>query len=397
MHPEFPLEVKENIIESLTSQFPYCKNLQILLAKVYQQNNSVKYSGQLKIAALYASNRTNLYTLLSKKNKELESVIPSKIELVSEIRAETPIEISLNKEEIFYTDKLKNILGSRIHIQHKNLSEKQNSLEDFISIELKNISNENLKEETGIISNSAIEEKVTIEIAPELETVVENIQINISAKEVLKSDTNETSQLVNSENLKIEALVNEVLEHENEPIINSEIEVESFEKETQTENEIKIDSKDFSFFDWLNKNNIKPITPDVKQEVPLSKSHETVKGFTDKDVQEKNSPLADPFEIEINKAKTSEKIVDKFILERPRITPGRTSFFKATDKAKESITENKDLISETLVLIYAKQGNYRKAIQGYERLSLKFPEKSAYFASQIGKIKDYIIKNNIKY
>ncbi|MEZ4928062.1 MAG: hypothetical protein R3A50_17390 [Saprospiraceae bacterium] len=55
--------------------------------------------------------------------------------------------------------------------------------------------------------------------------------------------------------------------------------------------------------------------------------------------------------------------------------------------AEKSVAENKDVISETLAKLYAKQGHRDKAIQMYERLGLAFPEKSTYFAAEIDKLK----------
>ena len=65
---------------------------------------------------------------------------------------------------------------------------------------------------------------------------------------------------------------------------------------------------------------------------------------------------------------------------------------EAPERAEEAVPTD-DLCTETLAQIYAEQGYYQQSRRIYSRLLLKFPEKSAYFASLIEKM-DSEIKNN---
>lgn len=83
-------------------------------------------------------------------------------------------------------------------------------------------------------------------------------------------------------------------------------------------------------------------------------------------------------------------IIDQFIKNAPQITAPRPEQIDNENKAKKSAEDHNDLVSETLAKIYIEQMLYHKAIETYEKLSLKFPEKSRYFADLIQSIKKKI-------
>lgn len=68
----------------------------------------------------------------------------------------------------------------------------------------------------------------------------------------------------------------------------------------------------------------------------------------------------------------------------------KAEFFSPTKKAKESLDDSSVPVSETLAKIYALQGNYPKAIEAYEQLSLINPEKKIFFADLIKELKKKI-------
>ncbi|WP_421803505.1 hypothetical protein [Flagellimonas sp.] len=79
------------------------------------------------------------------------------------------------------------------------------------------------------------------------------------------------------------------------------------------------------------------------------------------------------------------ELLDKFIANNPKIVPKENNP-KVNIKESTKINQN-ELMTETLAKVYLEQKKYKKAIQAFKILSLKYPEKSGFFADQIQAVK----------
>ena len=79
-------------------------------------------------------------------------------------------------------------------------------------------------------------------------------------------------------------------------------------------------------------------------------------------------------------------LIDRFIEANPKIQPVKKST-EIKDISKGSSEQNDSLMTETLAKVYVEQKKYDNAIQAYRILSLKYPEKSVFFADRIKAIK----------
>ena len=87
------------------------------------------------------------------------------------------------------------------------------------------------------------------------------------------------------------------------------------------------------------------------------------------------------------------ELINKFIETNPKIpaVKNETTSNATFDLNKE---DHSMLMTETLAKVYLEQKKYQKAIQAYEILILKYPEKSSFFANRISDIK--ILQHNNK-
>ena len=129
-----------------------------------------------------------------------------------------------------------------------------------------------------------------------------------------------------------------------------------------------------------NKNNISK-----KVEILKTELKEEILDFSKNEMHSFSEWLAITKVSKINRLKVDEKkLIDNFINLKPIIKVNKDKkFFQPIENARKSLEENTDLITETLAKVYLAQGHFEKAIYAYEKLKLKFPQKSSFFAKQI--------------
>lgn len=127
-------------------------------------------------------------------------------------------------------------------------------------------------------------------------------------------------------------------------------------------------SEKHSFQEWLQLSKLAPI---------------------DRESEKVPEQIAEPDEA---KAKKLE-LIDKFIETNPKIV-GDKSIPPTPPRADRNNQDTSYLMTETLARVYLEQKKYSRAIQAYEILILKYPEKSVFFADRISDIKILQQNNN---
>lgn len=150
--------------------------------------------------------------------------------------------------------------------------------------------------------------------------------------------------------------------------------------ETPAEETLQLDaplefskSDTHSFGEWLK----------LTQATPIDRSEES------------KEPVATSAPVEAEKPKSAIErkfdLIDKFIQAKPKWDPTADGG-KNKNLAKPFLQRPDSMMTETLAKVYVQQKNYKKAIQAYQILILKNPEKSGFFADQIRAIKQLIKK-----
>jgi hypothetical protein len=441
-----PLELGQQHVsdlQQLIQQYPYCQSLRVLLAKASQ--GSSQFTHHLGIAAAFASSRENLHhfiqhpeAFVTQINADVEYVEAEEIgdedfgqafgvDLNEMNMTEKKASVSdVDEEEVFIeAEEMVEDISDVEEPISENVEEQEEEIHASADVEEQELVEEIVEDISDVeepVTETKEEQKEEIQVSADVEEqeLVEEIVEDISdveepVTENVEEQEEEIQAFANVEEQELPEEMVEVEKPKDEFVFESPMQSDFFaftqkEKQVESTDTLGLVNKDqditqynddtmpYTFLWWLNKtrkehaSNARPFAanePVKKSEAPVDPIQDSLnnqiaenifhlKGVEDIAVNFKRNVTV-PFNFQ-NKG---NNIIDKFIKEEPQIRAPAPNKVDTENKAKKSSEDTNEVVSETLAKIYVEQMLYHKALDVYKKLSLKFPEKSAYFASQI--------------
>ena len=394
-NPNSCIATETPVLQELAEKYPYAQVFSILYLKSLSLQNDIGFDEALQKHAYRITDRMKLYDLIHDHETEVISTDAAPMETVEilqnevelEIPEETIAPISETAEQSIETenqitaeeDDLLQEISSEILFEKGFIDEKR-EIESKIAINpgVEVIQNGEIWGETDsekIALEDIDEDPVLNEISQEIVAEFQLLTPEIEGETKGESEeiTAADESPINAENdlpelnLEIISEIVETIYSDNLAQTIQDIEVVEKKSEInpalEINPEIEIENSKMSFTSWLKSGNNSPTpAPTVENKKEEVKTQS------------------------IDKQKTT--LIDDFINTEPRISKVKKEFYSPSKKAKESISTEGLIYSETLAEIFAMQGNFPKAITAYQQLMLTNPEKKIFFAKRIEELKE---------
>ena len=372
-------------IEAMALKFPYCQILQFLVTKSAGKSHS-GYHSVLAKTSLYAPDRRVLYTLINH---------PDKFKTVTFSEPEDDTYYEVIEDDDYSADLVAQEPQAQPETTDAVIDEEPGTPIDNPD---KTGETEAVKLNKETVDMNAREE--------EEKTILENIAATdyFIFDEKLDVIPTEPKEEVQSE-FQPDNVQTETADTDHE-ITPSGKATSPFNEEAETNEVARYDddSMPYSFLWWLHKTrkeHADTYQPYVDFKLDTNRSIKKTSGPELNQQMIENifhlqSPLdelerkATPQTVSFDLKRKEEEIIEKFIRDEPQIHPPSPDKLDLENKARKSAEDPNDLVSETLAAIYTEQMLFHKAIDTYQKLSLKFPEKKGYFADQISELQKKI-------
>lgn len=419
-------------LQEVLETYPYFQTVHILYLKSLYNQNNFKFNEQLKFSSVHVNNRKKLLFYL-KKN-------PSKIILDDTEKIDKQIILPVTKPNSSI-DKEKKVAKIAVQGLTKPLLPKKDVKENE-ELDTKSIV-ENVEKEVEKTGSLVVEQQNTI--TPKQEKVKETILDKSGSVVKLPLSEKKTSKPIliekqdKQEDKKVEIEVNalspqEIIQKRIEEIIKGgkkdkqALEINRGYKTPQkktnkppiegTLDSVAKDKKLISqFVQEKGSDDLSDISDLIQIAAPTEYFLENIEDIKkDKEQADLNSSDKQSFSYWLNhlqeikereeepklirqilkedskQKKTSKNkisLIDSFLADKSSKIIKLSKEKKVQDVKNDNPLEDRTggFMTETLAQIYIKQSYYEKAIEAYEKLSLKYPKKNTYFASQIEKIK----------
>jgi hypothetical protein len=355
-------------LEDVLAEYPYFQAARALHVKGLKNLNSFKYNGALKRAAAYTTNREVLFQLLTsdrfKANETAQTISERHVPLM---------EKEVTAEEILPNKEVRGIIETDLPREQIALPRDKNEAEQILDPALFEQQQEDIQEIPTINQ----------EVAAEKPTLASSKK---KKKKKKKKNGKDKAEAISEQKIKDTPTPKEILPSitisdpkEDEPTLEKKEAPSTDSTQVKLPKDNKKGSR-HSFAQWLQ------LTQQPDESIEPTKESEEEKASPDLPAVTEPKTPPTPIAEEADSKKKKFELIDRFIEQSPKIVPQKQLETKVDIKESTKLDKN-ELMTVTLAKIYVEQKRYKKAIQAYKILSLKYPEKSGFFADRINEVR----------